>query len=53
MAAVSKPFETNVDSKEIALGKKISEIKKRLVLAGMFIILPFSIMTINENVCLN
>lgn len=36
MATVSKPFETNVDSKEIALGKKISELKKRLVLAGTF-----------------
>lgn len=39
MAAVSKAFETNGDSKEIALGKKISEIKKRLILAGMFIFL--------------
>lgn len=34
MAAVSKPFETNGDSKEVILGKKIAELKKRLVLSG-------------------
>ncbi|XP_031621682.1 coiled-coil domain-containing protein 151 [Contarinia nasturtii] len=33
MAAVSKPFETNGDSKEVILGKKIVELKKRLVLS--------------------
>ena len=43
MATVSKPFETNGDSKEIALGKKISELKKRLVLAGMFSFSVFNI----------
>lgn len=36
MAAVSKPFETSGESKEIILGKKIAELKKRLVLAGKF-----------------
>lgn len=37
MAAVSKAFETHGESKEITLGKKIAELKKRLVLAGKFI----------------
>lgn len=36
MAAVSKSFDTNGESKEIVLGKKIAELKKRLVLAGKF-----------------
>lgn len=35
MAAVSKPFETNGDSKEVVFSKKITELKKRLILAGM------------------
>lgn len=34
MAAASKTFETNGDSKEIILAKKIAELKKRLILAG-------------------
>lgn len=42
MAAVSKPFESP-DSKEIALGKKISELKKRLILAGMSFLSSFAI----------
>ncbi|XP_055306396.1 outer dynein arm-docking complex subunit 3 [Sitodiplosis mosellana] len=33
MATASKPFETNGDSKEITLGKKIAELKKRLILS--------------------
>lgn len=35
MATVSKAFETNGDSKEIIFGKKIAELKKRLLLSGM------------------
>lgn len=38
MAAVSRQFETNGDSKEIALAKKIAELKKRLILAGKCIL---------------
>lgn len=34
MAAVSRPFDANGDSKEVALAKKIAELKKRFILAG-------------------
>lgn len=37
MAAASKQFEVNGESKEIILGKKIAELKKRLILAGKII----------------
>lgn len=37
MAAANNQFENNVESKEIVLGKKIAEIKKRLILAGKFV----------------
>lgn len=39
MAAANKPFEMHADSKEVTLSKKIAELKKRLVLSGMFLII--------------
>lgn len=42
MATVSKPFETNGDSKEVTLTKKIAELKKRLILAGKYLIFLIS-----------
>lgn len=44
MAAASNQFENNAESKEIVLGKKIAEIKKRLILAGKFVKFRFTVL---------